>query len=341
MNDIEKKIYSQLLDKSQEAFIMAVEVYNKPTIKYRVEGYAFFVCNAWELMLKAKLVRDSGEQSIYYKENEARTISLENCIKMVFTNEKDPLRKNLDKIIELRNTSTHYVTQEYEMVYVPLFQACAYNYAEKLLTFHDIDISDVIPVHFINLAIASSPIMDDAIKAKYSQNVYNRLVKAQAAISELAHEASSDRFAIVIQQDLRLTKKNEGGVPVFRLAKTGEETDGTCTIIKEVQNPNNTHPYNVKRLIEVVNAGLKRANLHMKFTSGNFTEFNKYFDFKGNSDFCFTNNINANPVFSYSQKTVDFILFEIAKNPGICDEIRRKKKEKEKKPTPGAKDSRS
>lgn len=328
MDDIEKKTYSQLLEKSQEAFIMAVEIYNKPTIKYRVEGYAFFVCNAWELMLKAKLVRDIGQLSIYYKENEARTISLENCIKIVFTNEKDPLRKNLEKIIELRNISTHYVTQEYEMVYVPLFQACAYNYTEKLLAFHNIDISEVIPVHFINLAIASSPIMDDAIKAKYSQNVYNRLVSAQSALSELAQETNSDRFAIVIQQDLRLTKKKEGGVPVFRLVGTGEETDGSCKIIKEVQNPNHTHPYNVKRLIKVVNAGLKRANLDLKFTSGNFTEFNKYFDFKGKPDFCFVNSINANPVFSYSQKAVDFILSEIEKQPNICDEIRRKKKEK-------------
>ena len=28
----------KLLEKSQEAFIMAIEIYNKPTLKYRVDG---------------------------------------------------------------------------------------------------------------------------------------------------------------------------------------------------------------------------------------------------------------------------------------------------------------
>ena len=45
-----------LVDKSIEAFIMGLEIYNKPTIRYRVEGFSFFICNAWELMLKYTLL---------------------------------------------------------------------------------------------------------------------------------------------------------------------------------------------------------------------------------------------------------------------------------------------
>ena len=121
-------LQSKLIEKAQEAFIMAIEIYNKPTIKYRVEGFSFFICNAWELMLKAYMMNRDGETSIYYKDNPKRTLSLENCVKKVFTNEKSPLHRNLMKIIELRNTSTHFITEEYEMVYVPLFQACVLNF---------------------------------------------------------------------------------------------------------------------------------------------------------------------------------------------------------------------
>ena len=53
-----------LVDKSIEAFIVGVELYNKPTIKYRVEGFSFFICNAWELMLKAYLLKTKGNSSI-------------------------------------------------------------------------------------------------------------------------------------------------------------------------------------------------------------------------------------------------------------------------------------
>ena len=116
-------IQDRLIDKSKEAFAMAIEIYNKPTLKYRVEGFSFFICNAWELLLKAYMINKFGEDSIYYRDNPNRTITLENCIQKVFTNEKAPLRRNLVKIIELRNISTHFITEEYEMVYIPLFQA--------------------------------------------------------------------------------------------------------------------------------------------------------------------------------------------------------------------------
>ena len=51
---------NKLIEKSTEAFIMGLEIYNKPTIKYRVEGFSFFICNAWELMLKAKLLKEGN-----------------------------------------------------------------------------------------------------------------------------------------------------------------------------------------------------------------------------------------------------------------------------------------
>lgn len=44
--EIADELIKKMLEKSQEAFLLAIEVYNKPTIKYRLEGFAFFVCNA-------------------------------------------------------------------------------------------------------------------------------------------------------------------------------------------------------------------------------------------------------------------------------------------------------
>lgn len=141
-------IQERLLDKSQEAFIMAIEVYNKPTIRYRVEGFAFFICNAWELLLKARLIVTKGKVSIYYKDNPSRTISIEQTIRQIFTNDKDPLRINLEKIITLRNICTHFVTEEYEQIYAPLFQACVINYMNKLLEYFNIDITEKISQNF-------------------------------------------------------------------------------------------------------------------------------------------------------------------------------------------------
>lgn len=67
MSDKDLAFCQKLFDKSVEAFLLAVETYNKPTIKYRVEAFAIFICNAWELLLKAHLLQTNGPGAIYYQ----------------------------------------------------------------------------------------------------------------------------------------------------------------------------------------------------------------------------------------------------------------------------------
>ena len=50
-----------LLDKSIGAMISAIEVYNKPSFRYREETFSVLAINAWELLLKAKKTVFSAE----------------------------------------------------------------------------------------------------------------------------------------------------------------------------------------------------------------------------------------------------------------------------------------
>lgn len=122
-----KRLTKQLLVRSQEAFILALEIYNKPTIRYRIEGFCFFFTNAWELLLKAKILEnEKKETAIYYKKvrnQKRRSRSLRDCLKKTFPNEKDPLRKNVEDIVEIRDAATHLIIEELESVYSGLFQA--------------------------------------------------------------------------------------------------------------------------------------------------------------------------------------------------------------------------
>lgn len=116
MEDLSKR----LVDKSVEAFIMGLEIYNKPTIRYRIEGFSFFICNAWELMLKAEML--NRNISIYFKDKNDRTLSLELVVKKIYSDKNTRIRLNLERIIELRNISTHYITEDYEVKYAPYFK---------------------------------------------------------------------------------------------------------------------------------------------------------------------------------------------------------------------------
>ena len=49
-----KSKYSLLLEKSIQAVLSAIELYNKPVFSYREESFSILMVNAWELLLKAK-----------------------------------------------------------------------------------------------------------------------------------------------------------------------------------------------------------------------------------------------------------------------------------------------
>jgi hypothetical protein len=52
--------YMQLVVKSREACISAVETFNRTSAMYREETFAILMINAWELLLKARIVRERG-----------------------------------------------------------------------------------------------------------------------------------------------------------------------------------------------------------------------------------------------------------------------------------------
>lgn len=301
----------KLIEKAKEAFVMAIEIYNKPTIKYRVEGFSFFICNAWELMLKAYLIKRDGSQSIYYKDNPDRTITLENCIRRIFTNEKDPLRKNLTKIIELRNTSTHFVTEEYEMIYIPLFQACILNFVEKMQKFHSVDMTKVIPQNFLTLAVSMKALEENEIRAKYPEEIANKIITTNQRLEPMIAE-NNQAFAIKIEHFHYLTKDKDKATSTVYIDNNAEVG---VKIIKEIKDPNNTHKYNMKNAIKEISRRLASKKIDFKMNQYVFNLFNKAYGLKENEKYCYTHKQNANPSYTYSVWAIELILGEIENDP--------------------------
>lgn len=324
-------ITEKLIDKSKEAFMMAIEVYNKPSIKYRVEGFSFFICNAWELMLKAHMINKMGNDSIYYKDNPDRTITLENCIKKVFTNDKDPLRKNLEKIIELRNTGTHFVTEEYEMVYIPLFQATVFNFIEKISAFHNVDMTEIIPQNFLTLTISYNALDNDEIRAKYPKEIADRLIRINKELKPVIDE-NNHRFAICVDHYYYITKDKNAASAVVRVDNSA---DTGVKIIKQMQDPNDTYKYTAKKCCSEINRRLEKQNIAIKFNMYHFDLFCKYYGIKSNPKLCYVSKMFSQPQYSYSLQTIDFIAREIKNDP---EHIIQNLKNAKNKSTPGAKE---
>ena len=319
----------KLIEKSKEAFLVAIELYNKPTIRYRVEGFSMFICNAWELMLKAYMIKQYGENSIYYKNHPDRTLALNDCIKKVFTNDKDPLRLNLEKIIELRNTSTHLITEEYEMVYVPLFQSCVINFDNKMREFHDVDLTEIVPQNFLTLSVSMKALSETDFAAKYPEAIVNKFLGLKNSIDDIASK-TNEKFAITININHYQTKNPKLADSVYRIARDGETP---VAIIKDVKDPNNVFRFTAKAAIQTIRDMLRKNSISLmyhcnaaEFNNYHFINFVKHYGIKQNEKFCWVYSMHSQPLYSYSQQAIDFIFNELSKDPKhILDNISMKK----------------
>lgn len=330
MNDLENATYSRLLDKSQEAFLLAIELYNRPTIRYHAEGCSFFLCNAWELMLKAHLINRDGYGAVHYPGSN-RTLSLTDCLRKVFTNENDPLRVNLEIITELRNTSTHFVTDEYELFYGPILQECVKYYEAKLRELHDIEISDRIPENYLALSVRRGDVDFDVIKARYPREVVEKMLTLGSSIAATRPEGAGFGYAT----ELRITRKKGDGIPV-RIAKNA---DAAVSILHSLTNPVDKYTYRTKKGTAFIKDKLRKEGITLlmrgKPTEFNTFHFNVFVDFyqmKGNETYSYDLSLGGErPSWCYSQQAIDLMLQEIRRNPkhvidGMRVEISKRKK---------------
>lgn len=305
--------------------MMGLEIYNKPTIRYRIEGFSFFIVNAWELMLKAELI-NRGE-SIYFPDKPDRTLSVDNVIRKIYTDKNTRIRLNLEKIIELRNISTHYITEDYEVKYAPLFQACVLNFVNEIQRFHGEDITKHISQNFLTISARYEPLSNEEIKVKYSPEIAEKLIKQANEIDVLSTEYNSDKFAINIRQNLYITKKKAEADFIVSIA-SGSDTK--VTTVKELKDPSDTHKYSYNNVITVVQERLKKKSIKIGYKSG----FNQYvlnliidfYNIKSDPKYAYEHVIGKQRSYTYSQQFIDFIVSEIEKTPDTFVESLKNRK---------------
>lgn len=315
-------LINSLVEKSIEAFIMGLEIYNKPTIKYRIEGFSFFICNAWELMLKGKLIKDG--LSIYYKDNSQRTINLSDSIAKIYTDKNTRIRLNLEKIIDLRNISTHYITQEYEVKYAPLFQACVLNYVKEINRFHNRDITNYIPQNFLTIEAHYEPLTNEEVRLKYPAEIAEKFIKQANEVDVLSKEYNSDNFSIKIKQNLYITKKKDEADFTVKVEK---DSTNSVEIVKELKDPADTHKYSFNSVIAAVNERLNKNNIKIGYKKGFnayvLAQFIKFYDIKKENKYSYEHVVGKSRTYTYSQKFIEFIVEEIKKDPtNIVDSLK-------------------
>lgn len=317
----------RLLENSIEAYVMALETINRLSIKYRVEAFAYLICNAWELLLKAKVIEDAGSRkAIYYKKKRGeprRSLALRDCLKRVFPNDNDPTRRNIELIADLRDEATHLVISQVPKDVLALFQACVLNYHRRLNEWWGLSLSDRIPVGMMTIIYDLSPdqldLSNSILRRRLGSDAAKYLVEFEAKVRrESEHFGRSAEFSIPVNYKLALVK-NVGDADIS--LATGEA--GTTVGVLEVpKDPSKTHPYRQKELVEQTNAALEGATINKHDVECVV----KVHNVKEKSNFYYQGKVKGSPG-QYSREFVKWMATKHKRNAGFFQQARQRARE--------------
>ena len=109
-------------EKSVQLALSAIEIYNKPNLSQRSEVFTILLVNAWESLVKGKILLNNDEniQSLYIEDNNGgyktnrtgspMTLEVVGCCKKL--NLPEIVISNLLSLIEIRDNSIHFVNSE-------------------------------------------------------------------------------------------------------------------------------------------------------------------------------------------------------------------------------------
>ncbi len=318
----------RLMDKSVEAYTLSLETINRLSVKYRIETFTYLICNAWELLLKAKILQDEGTKTaICYpcKPGErTRTLAIRDCLKKVIPNENDPVRRNLELVIDLRDAAVHLVILQVPKDVLSLFQSCVLNYHKYLVDWSGVSLSGRVSVGMMALVYDFNPeefdLQSPILRRKLGRETADYLASFQAKMRrEFDVLGKPAEFSLDINYKLALVQRPGAADIVLSKGESGSLT----RVVEVPKDPSRTHPYRQKEAIEHINT------LFMGKTHINSHDFQCILNVHGirkRPDFHYRGTIAGSPA-QYSETFVQWILKQYENDASFFTKARAKAKE--------------
>ena len=265
-----------LLRKSRDNMLLALELYNRPSLDNRLDSFILCFCVAWEQLLKAMLIEKKGENFIFkskYKKNRIReTISLRECLEHTYQND-DLVRKNLELIIYYRNQAAHLLMPEIQGQISRFFQSGIMNYIREFKYFSKQPFLSSSHAGLLSLVGDLKDPDNTTLGNLYGSEIGKEI---SYIISELTIESAKYddvRFAVPINVRLVFAKSDKEGDIILSQAHDGMEGLRNAIVVEKPVDREKTHPYRQKEVIFEINRSLnekyKESDLKRALASRN------------------------------------------------------------------------
>lgn len=199
-------IKQELVKKSQEAALSAVQIFNNPSITFKSETYCVLMIIAWTYLLHA-FYRSKGVEYRYYEKKAQRKIfdrtkkgaykywELERCLDEKLCPVDPSTKNNLKFLIGLRHEIEHQMTMRLDDLLSARFQACCLNFNEYIKKlFGDRYALD----SYLNFSLQLASITPEQVdllrdKKGLPKNIESFILDFDEALSD--HEYSDPKYA--------------------------------------------------------------------------------------------------------------------------------------------------
>jgi len=255
---VEKTLHQIMLEKSISACVSAIEIYNKPNFEHREESFSILMTNAWELLLKAKMVHDASDdpRAIYLIQKgvpkttpsgNKKTIALGTAVNKLSSSGVLPsiVADNIKLLINIRDDSIHFICGDPELSVSiqSIGTASLKNYMTIAMQWFNYDFSRfnfyLMPVSFFHLSDMTS----FSVSSDEKENLVNYLKE-----TERSHENSDDaEYAISLKLHTKLVKTTSDEAIQVRVTNDPEAPE----IVFSEEDAFRSYPHTYADIVEV------------------------------------------------------------------------------------------
>ncbi len=266
----------ELMDRALAATVAAIDVYNKPDFKYRAESFAILALNGWELLLKAKWLRNNKNKlsSLYVQNTDRKTRlrykrtrsgnhmthGLEYLAdRLVQRGElHQNVHQNLMLLTELRDTAVHfYHTGQLAETVQEIGTATLKNFAAVVQDWFDADLSQfnffLMPLSFI------TPQSFQAVLCNPEEMNFLRYVHDMPG----ANTEPTDRYSVLIKMGIQFTR-SQSREQAFATVSTRNDPSAVPIRLSDEQM-RERFPWDYKQLTEYLSSRYEDFKVNKKY----------------------------------------------------------------------------
>jgi EC042_2821-lke REase/Protein of unknown function (DUF3644) len=276
-HNCKSRLAKALIRKSRDNMLLALELYNRPSLENRMDCFVLCFCIAWEQLLKSILIESKGEESIFRKSRNSggirETISLRECLSEIY-DVNDLVRKNIERIVFYRDQAVHLLMPELQSIMSRVFQSGVLNYSTKFQEFTQQPFISSSHSGMLSLVGDLKQPSIAILHSNYGKEVGNEISSLVTDLTDEAKSLDDIQFAIPLNVKLVFARSDDQG-NMITLARAEEGMEGLkqAIILEKPTDREKTHPYKESDAIREINKRLyekySTSTLEIKLVSRN------------------------------------------------------------------------